>query len=69
MRHLAIGGGPISHLSDLRAPMTDILKSFTAQLAELQQYQAKYGPLDAKTNGRVQEFSDTSSDGSETEQE
>ncbi|KAK0657195.1 protein phosphatase 2C [Cercophora newfieldiana] len=63
MRHIAIGGGPIAHLSDLRAPMTDILKSFTAQLKELQQYKQKYG---ASSNGRVEEVSDT---GSDTEQE
>jgi hypothetical protein len=56
-------------LSDLRAPMTDILKAFTAQLTELQQYKARYGPLDRQTNGRVRDIGETSSDGSDTEQE
>ncbi|KAK0632139.1 adenyl cyclase [Immersiella caudata] len=69
MRHIAIGGGPIAQLSDLRAPMTDILKAFMSQLTELHQYKAKYGPLDGQTNGRVQDLGETSSDGSETEQE
>ncbi|KAK3394424.1 phosphatase 2C-domain-containing protein [Podospora didyma] len=57
MRHMAIGGGPISQLSDLRAPMSVVLSSFAAQLAELQQYKARFGELEEIE------------DGSDTEQE
>ncbi|KAK3382340.1 phosphatase 2C-domain-containing protein [Lasiosphaeria ovina] len=63
MRHLAIGGGAISQLSDLRAPMTSVLSSVATQLAELQQYKARYGPL-----REVEEIED-GTDGSDTEQE
>jgi adenylate cyclase len=75
MRHLAMGGGAIHHLSDLRAPMTEILKSFTSQLAELQQYKARYGALEpAGCVNHVEELDDSSSEtesetGSDTEQE
>ena len=72
VRHLAVGGGPITRLNDLRAPMTDVLKIFATQLAELQQYKARYGRIDAPGPvGRVlEDVSDMSSDtGSDTEQE
>ncbi|KAK3942172.1 adenylate cyclase [Diplogelasinospora grovesii] len=45
MRHLAIGGGEISHLHDLRAPASAVLDSVAAQLAELKRYKALYGEL------------------------
>ncbi|KAL1893783.1 hypothetical protein Sste5346_006286 [Sporothrix stenoceras] len=47
LRHMAMGGGPIHHLDDLRASMTDIFAAFTHQMSELQAYRAKFGPLNA----------------------
>ena len=47
MRHLAIGGGPITRLDDLRTPMSVILDNLAVQLAELERYKARYGPLPA----------------------
>lgn len=43
MRHMAMGGGTISQLNDLRAPMSQVLDSLAAQLAELEQYKARFG--------------------------
>jgi len=57
MRHIAMGSGRINCLADLRAPMAMVLDSFTAQLAELQRYRARYGSLEEIE------------DGSDTEQE
>ncbi|KAH8891918.1 PP2C-domain-containing protein [Thozetella sp. PMI_491] len=45
LRHLVMGGGPITQLDDLRAPMSDVLQDVAAQLAELQKYKAKFGEL------------------------
>lgn len=45
MRHLALGGGPITDIDDLRAPMADVLTSLAEQLAELQRYKARFGDL------------------------
>ncbi len=45
MRHLAIGGGLINRLDDLRTPMSVILDNLTIQLTELERYKARYGPL------------------------
>ena len=56
MRHLAIGGGPITRLDDLRTPMSVILDNLAIQLAELERYKARYGPLTAEDD-------DESSDG------
>ncbi|KUI62065.1 Adenylate cyclase [Cytospora mali] len=62
MRHLALGGGSITKIDDLRAPMSDVLSSLAEQLAELQQYKARFGELyDSST---MDEMS-----GSDTEQE
>lgn len=62
MRHLALGGGAITKIDDLRAPMSDVLTSLAEQLAELQQYKARFGELyDSST---MDEMS-----GSDTEQE
>lgn len=62
MRHLALGGGSITKIDDLRAPMSDVLTSLAEQLAELQQYKARFGDLyDSST---MDEMS-----GSDTEQE
>ncbi|KAJ2984916.1 hypothetical protein NUW58_g5812 [Xylaria curta] len=56
LRHAAVGGGPIKQLEDLRAPMAAVFSHFTEQLAELERYRAKYGPLEG-------------GEGSDTEQE
>ncbi len=53
-----MGGGPIKQLEDLRGPMTAILDHVTRQMAELERYKAKYGPLDSSGD-----------EGSDTEQE
>ncbi|KAI1105509.1 PP2C-domain-containing protein [Jackrogersella minutella] len=45
MRHIAIGGGPIKSLEDLRTPMAVVLDNLAIQLAELERYKAKYGEL------------------------
>lgn len=51
MRHLAIGGGPISRLDDLRTPISVVLDNLAVQLAELERYKAKYGPLAEESTG------------------
>ncbi|KAL1844433.1 hypothetical protein VTK73DRAFT_2566 [Phialemonium thermophilum] len=57
IRHMAMGGGPISRLSDLRAPMSKVLTTVAGQLQELQEYKARFGPLsDARDEGRVTEL-------------
>lgn len=45
MRHLAMGGGRITRLDDLRTPISVILDNLAVQLAELEKYKARYGPL------------------------
>ncbi|KAF7945311.1 hypothetical protein EAE96_010087 [Botrytis aclada] len=45
-RHLALGQIAISDLDQLRAPMADVMEGLAADLRELQQYRAKYGPLE-----------------------
>ena len=45
MRHIAIGGGVLRELNDLRAPMAGILDFFVQQQKELQQYRRMYGAL------------------------
>ncbi|KAI1372725.1 adenylate cyclase [Hypoxylon crocopeplum] len=45
MRHIAMGGGRISSLDDLRTPMSVVLDNLATQLAELERYKAKYGDL------------------------
>jgi adenylate cyclase len=65
---MAAGGGTITKLSDLRAPMSTVFEQLAQELTELQRYKAMYGPLKALTedeNARVA----TSSEGSDTEQE
>ena len=64
MRHLAIGGGPISRLDDLRTPMSVILDNLAVQLAELERYKARYGPLAAEEE---EEGSEGGGSGSESE--
>ena len=53
-----MGGGHIKQLEDLRAPMAVILGHVANQMAELERYKAKYGPLES-----------SSDEGSDTEQE
>jgi adenylate cyclase len=72
MRHLAIGGGTLRELNQLRAPMAAVFEAFRAQKEELERYRQKYGELDDndRSNGvilpsNVEEIED----GSETEQE
>ena len=55
---MAMGGGSIEGLRDLRGPMTGVLEKIAGQLAELEQFKARYGE-------RVQDVED----GSETEDE
>ncbi|EON97914.1 putative adenylate cyclase protein [Phaeoacremonium minimum UCRPA7] len=55
IRHLAVGGGPIRQLSDLRAPMSSVLDSVAEQLAELQRYKAMFGALNAEASDTEQE--------------
>lgn len=45
MRHIAMGGGQINSLDDLRTPMAVVLDNLAIQLAELEKYKAKYGDL------------------------
>ncbi|KAI0483383.1 protein phosphatase 2C [Xylariaceae sp. FL0804] len=45
VRHMAMGGGHIKQLEDLRTPMAVILDSLAVQMAELEKYKARYGPL------------------------
>ncbi|KAH8675486.1 protein phosphatase 2C [Xylariales sp. PMI_506] len=59
VRHLAAGGGKISKLDDLRAPMSMVIDDLASQLSLLEKYKAKFGPL--------REFEEL--DGSDTEQE
>ncbi|KAK9420948.1 putative Adenylate cyclase [Seiridium unicorne] len=59
IRHLAAGGGQISQLDDLRAPMPAVLDEIAQQLRLLDLYKAKYGHL-----GEIEEL-----DGSDTEME
>ena len=68
----------IHDLDDLRGSMTDVFAVFAAQLAELQAYRSKYGPLSAGRSRVVGEYDDDDDDddddedddeGSDTEQE
>ncbi|KAI1333241.1 protein phosphatase 2C [Xylariaceae sp. FL0255] len=58
LRHIAMGGGTIKQLEDLRTPMAAILSQVAIQMAELEKYKAKYGPLESSDD-----------EGSDTEQE
>ena len=46
LRHLVLANRPVKQLSDLRAPMAEILETLGQRLALLQKYEARYGPLD-----------------------
>ncbi|ETS87095.1 Adenylate cyclase [Pestalotiopsis fici W106-1] len=59
IRHLAAGGGEITELDDLRAPMPIVLDDIAKQLRLLELYKAKYGHLN-----EIEEL-----DGSDTEME
>ncbi|CAM1507214.1 Fc.00g068550.m01.CDS01 [Cosmosporella sp. VM-42] len=45
MRHLAIGGGTIKELTDLKGPMAAVLDHFNSQRDELERYRKMYGAL------------------------
>jgi adenylate cyclase len=42
---MAFGGGVITQLDDIRAPMSLVLDSVAEQLAELERYKARFGEL------------------------
>ncbi|KAF4956941.1 hypothetical protein FSARC_11420 [Fusarium sarcochroum] len=76
MRHLAIGGGAIKELEDLKGPMAAILDQFMAQNKELARYRKKYGALPSPETSEEEEEDDEDDDddpdteeGSDTEQE
>ncbi|GFP56310.1 adenylate cyclase [Trichoderma asperellum] len=72
MRHLAIGGGTLRELNQLRAPMAAVFEAFMAQKEELERYKQKYGELDDddRSNGVMTADSvEELEDGSDTEQE
>lgn len=56
---MAVGGGPLNTLDDLRAPIASVLDAFQQQMAELQRYKARYGSME-----QIEEI-----EGSDTEQE
>lgn len=58
VRHLAMGGGTITQLNDLRAPMASIMSGLAAQLAELQRYKAVFGDLGAAASPGLVESPD-----------
>lgn len=45
MRHLAIGGGILRELNDLRGPMSAVLDHFVAQNRELEKYKQRFGSI------------------------
>ncbi|KAL2023494.1 hypothetical protein VTK56DRAFT_2490 [Thermocarpiscus australiensis] len=56
VRHLVLAAQqPSTQLSDLRAPMSEILDSLAGRLAMLQRYEARFGPLPEKEEGEVEE--------------
>ncbi|TFB03855.1 hypothetical protein CCMA1212_003608 [Trichoderma ghanense] len=79
MRHLAIGGGTLRELNQLRAPMAAVFDYFLKQKEELERYKQKYGELDDSepSNGATEngvhydslEIEEVSENGSDTEQE
>ena len=81
MRHLAIGGGALRELNQLRAPMAAVFDYFLKQKEELDRYKQKYGELDdteTSSNGETEngveyddelEVEEVVEDGSETEHE
>ncbi|KAM0254800.1 hypothetical protein ACHAQJ_006399 [Trichoderma viride] len=81
MRHLAIGGGALRELNQLRAPMAAVFAAFLKQKDELDRYKQKFGELDddehsigVKTKGTIEDVGDdfedgVEEDGSDTEQE
>ncbi|KAM0563943.1 hypothetical protein ACHAPJ_000151 [Fusarium lateritium] len=73
MRHLAIGGGAIKELEDLKGPMSAILDQFMAQNKELARYRKKYGVLPSPETSEEDDDDDDddpdTEEGSDTEQE
>jgi adenylate cyclase len=71
LRHMLRGGGPITRLDDLRAPMDLVLSALGEQLKLLDRYKARYGDLDDEEEvdaGEAIEVDDEE-EGSDTEQE
>ncbi|PNY29327.1 Adenylate cyclase, partial [Tolypocladium capitatum] len=75
MRHLAMGGGVLRELNDLRGPMSMVLDFFVSQKKELEQYRQRYGALpgpedDAADDeeSEAEEEDDSEEGGSDTEQ-
>ena len=74
MRHLAIGGGTLRELNQLRAPMSQIFDIFQQQTRELERYRQKYGELsdsevgDTQTNGHEPESESGQPSNSEVEE-
>lgn len=55
MRYLAIGGGTLRELNQLRAPMSQIFEIFHQQTRQLERYRQKYGELsDSEDGGEAQ---------------
>lgn len=79
MRHLAIGGGALRELNQLRAPMAAVFEYFLKQKEELDRYKERFGEIndDEPSNGvnikgeveDVENDEDVEEDGSDTEQE
>jgi adenylate cyclase len=42
---MVMGGGTITELNDLRAPMSMVLDNLATQMAELERYKARFGTL------------------------
>ncbi|KAF4975321.1 hypothetical protein FZEAL_7886 [Fusarium zealandicum] len=64
MRHLAVGGGTIKELEELRGPMSAVLDHFMSQHNELERYKKQFGQLPAPESS-----DDDTDEGSDTEQE
>ncbi|KAK5987569.1 Adenylate cyclase [Cladobotryum mycophilum] len=70
MRHIAMGGGILRELNELRAPMAAIFAHFTQQQEELERYKKRYGELDDTNSIRSTIVDESTEDeGSDTEQE
>ncbi|KAF4470048.1 adenylate cyclase [Fusarium albosuccineum] len=71
MRHLAIGGGTIKELDELRGPMAAILDHFMSQQKELERYKRKFGELPSPESSDDDDMEDDydTDEGSDTEQE
>ncbi|PHH70422.1 hypothetical protein CDD80_6019 [Ophiocordyceps camponoti-rufipedis] len=69
MRHLAVGGGPLKELADLRAPMDSILEFFVQQKKELDLYRKTFGSLHRTDDAAAAEVEELDGDEEEVEGE